>query len=73
MGDTGTSSAVVGVLCSTLKSGMLSVRGVSMKPETLRGESGLLGLLGGSKCSEGGLHGAFDPCLGLIFHAKETL
>ena len=54
-------SSVVGLLCSTLKSGMLSVRGVSIKPETLMGESGLLGLLGGSKCSDGGLHGAFEP------------
>ena len=60
-GDAGSSSAVVvaDVLCSMLKSGMLSLRGVSMKPETLRvassGLLGLLGLLGGSKCNEGGL------------------
>ena len=62
-GDAGSSSAdvvvVADVLCSMLKSGMLSLRGVSMKPETLRvassGLLGLLGLLGGSKCNEGGL------------------
>ena len=40
--------------CRALKSGRLSVSGVSRKPETLMVSGLQLGLLGGSRCSEGG-------------------